>query len=487
MVPILWSKTETLAEKILGGDDEARGRFYQFLDDVKIVRLVARPFVVLRYFTQLFENGDHTVAIKACGDLIRAVASSSPWIAPTDTEGWNSDGRYLAAVTEPLWSVILSGLMRANRKDLARSVWKLMDDLGVKRGTIVWNALLDGYGKAGQYEELKAVWDGMNQHHVPKDIFSYTSMISSLFQLRKSSEATLLFEEMRRALLHASTSGSLTVAYNAVIHGLLICAQPKIAQSVLEDMKIHGPKPDITTYNTFLRHYSRKRETAAFTAILRDIPTSGLQPDVVTFTMMLQLFIRSGKHQGVDRLNQAMSSMGVSPNVVSYSAIIDSVIRKGGESNMEAGLALLRQMEDRGLAPNEVTFTAILAALRRDVSLTPAFVEHKREEIMNRMRQTGIHFNRVTFNVLIKACLERPGREGLTSAVDKYREMIGAGVNPTDDTFYMLLLGAWTRRQLDIGYDLVEEMERIGFVPQNAVAELVDSIRKDGMSTSFTF
>jgi pentatricopeptide repeat protein len=182
-----------------------------------------------------------------------------------------------------------------------------------------------------------------------------------------------------------------------------------------------------------------------------------------------------------------MIAMGVSPNVVTYSAIIDGLVRKGGEANVEMGFALLQQMTDRGLTPNEVTFTGLLAALRRDVSLDPVFVERKREEVMARMRQAGTHFNRVTFNVLIKACLERPGREGLTSAVEKYKEMLEAGVKPTDDTFHMLLLGALNRRELDVGYDLIEEMGRIGFVAQNAVAELVDTIRKDGMSTSFTF
>lgn len=503
MIPIYWERTVALGKKYLS-TGASRARLREFIADAKTVRLVARPYSASRRFAQVFRNGEIRIAATMYDACRRGMTSSPPWISPIDTPGWETDGRYIVTFSEPLWSLMVSGFMRVNRPDLARSVWQHMGELGVKQGPIVWNALLDGYGKRLQYDELVTVWKAMDEHKIPKDLFAYTSIMSALFQMRKAQEAVRLFDEMRAELaantlaplqspvplddasidgsdvsIQAQTTpvGSVTYAFNAVIHGLLICGQAPTAQNIFDMMKTVGPKPDITTFNTLLRHHGRKVNMSEFAATLRDLGRSDVRPDVFTFTSTLHVFLRSGKRdQAIERVGTVMAQMGIKPNEVTYSALIDSVARDGGEENVNAAFDLLHAMEKARLTPNEVTFTGLLAALQRDTSLSPEYVARKRAEILRRMDKAGIQANRITFNVLIKACLERPGIEGISAAVEKYQEMVEQGVHPTQDTWFMLIKGAADREEFDQARTLINMMQETGFVSQGALARLIDKV-----------
>jgi len=233
-------------------------------------------------------------------------------------------------------------------------------------------------------------------------------------------------------------------------------------------MTSQGPQPDISTYNTFLRYYVRRDNYSAISPILNEISLRRLRPDVFTFTSIVHAYLRQGKHDAIRRLEDVMERTGIRPNAVTYTAIIDSVVKQGGQASIELGLALIQKMSEQGLSPNEVTYTSIMAALYRDSSLNPYFIDSKRREIEERMRNAGIPANRVTFHILISAQLETPGPTGMSNALHKYQEMAKAGIQPRDDTFYMLLRGALMRRDTESGARILQEMDRIGFTPHGS-------------------
>ena len=481
------------------------------MSQVRLARLLAHPVNAVQHLKHLIRGGNLSALLQFFESAIEGMSGKDPWIAPSDAPLFADDARYLVSFTESLWSLLLSGLMRLESMDAAHAAWKKMTELGVEKSVISWNALLDGFGRYGQYDELMMVWESMDQANIRKDFFSYTTIISSLFRLRRSDDAMAIFGEMvglpdspqmgiedDRALpqdqlevhndligptdvgfQHSYAQGSATFACNAVIHGLLISSRLDDAKRILETMTLRGPQPDISTYNTFLRYHVRRDDYSAIAAILHEISLKGLQPDVFTFTSIVHAYLRQGKHDAIQQLEDVMERTGVRPNAVTYTAIIDSIVKQGGQANMEIGLALIQKMSEQGLSPNEITYTSVMAALYRDSSLNPSFIDSKRREIEARMHNAGIPANRVTFHVLISAQLETTGATGMSNALHKYQEMVEAGIQPRDDTFYMLLRGAVTRRDTESGARILHEMDRIGFVPQGSVARLVNQVRKD--------
>lgn len=277
-----------------------------------------------------------------------------------------------------------------------------------------------------------------------------------------------------------ATSQSLTVVYNSVLHGLLISARHTKAEELFEDMCVNGPKPDITSFNTFIRHLGRKGDMQRIATLLRQLQEFGLKPDVFTFTSVLHASLQSGVSvsEAVETVESAMRAGGVKPNVVTYTTIIDQTLRQGGHQNILAAFGWIEMMQKRNMQPNEVTWTALLSALQKDRSLDPEYVDVQSRAITARMQANGAKMNRVTFHILLQAALSRDaGQEGLVRAVEIYGQMTRQGIKGNADTWYMLLHETVDRKAWALGLRLLDEMTKVEFVPQGRVASLARRIQ----------
>ncbi|KDQ09281.1 hypothetical protein BOTBODRAFT_37191 [Botryobasidium botryosum FD-172 SS1] len=498
------SKSEPKAGEKKSDSDEieqdpawfASQRITHFVHCINTARLVSQPVGLCQNLSGMFNIRNVDEPWRIYSFLVSQCAVEGPWawLAPispstpstnstTGTTWLHAESQAQArpyAISEYIWSTFLSGFTRCHRTDLAQRVWQDMERLSLRPGPVLWNALLDGYGKKGSVDEALDVWRQMDAAHIPRDTASYTSMISALFQAHRADDALELFRELREK---AAASGKGlecgTYTFNSVIHGLLICARVAQAQELFAIMRAPdagGPRPDIITYNTFLRHYARKGDMAAFAALMRAIIPDGLKPDVVTFTTILDALLRTGKPGATGTLLGIMKAMGVEPSVVTYTAIIDGILREKGEVHVRAALEMVGRMEAAGVRPNEVTYTALLAGVKRDETLGAELAEEFTQGILRRMRERGIEANRVTYNVMIKACLEQ-AQGGWEDAMGWRRQMVQKGIRGNSDTWYMLIKGASDRRLGDECARLLAEMRRDGFVPEGALARLVERVQ----------
>ena len=484
----------------------------QYLEILRVSRLLEHPKTTLVFLQEAFDAGDVNSVLGTLKILIQGAQSNPPWVAPTTSLEWPGSDVALVHMTEPMWSLAISGLIKAGRLDAAKLIWDQMSSLKVPQTAVTWNALLDGYGRRGKIEDGMKIWEAMGRNGVQKDLFSYTTMISALFEAKEADRGLEIFQELAdlrekglllplpyptpttatsntapRLASHDSDAtpsslspSHLVVTYNAVLHGLLISARAAEANELFEKMRVTGPHPDITSFNTFIRHHSRKGDMKSIAALLRRLPELNIQPDVVTFTTVLHACMRAGVpiQDAIKTVETAMQASGIKPNVVTYTAIIDHTVRQGGQQNFVAAAEWLDVMQSKGLRPNEVTFTAILSALQNDSSLGRNFMETQSEAIVSRMRANGARMNRITFNILLKAALSSDNSvEGLEKAASVYGEMVKEGVHANADTWYMLLHGAVERREWDIGRRLVNEMDSVGFVPRAKVASFARRIQ----------
>jgi pentatricopeptide repeat protein len=226
-------------------------------------------------------------------------------------------------------------------------------------------------------------------------------------------------------------------------------------------------------------YFGRKGDFKAVAAHVRDMSSRGVVGDVFTFSTILSALLRAGREDAPEMMVNFMKKQGIEPNVATYSAIIDQQMREQSEDNLRAALRLLEGMErDPRTQPNEVTYTAILAGLYRGQWLDPGMAEEHRQDIMGRMHSRGIRPNRVTYNILLKACLANSEPEGLQNALRYHREMVSRRMLLDYDTWFILLRGLTDRGEWEIAGEMTREMVLSGFQPMGTLAEVVKRIRK---------
>lgn len=382
---------------------------------------------------------------------------------------------------ETSWGCFLTAFLRIRREDLAEKLWDDMVAHNVVPGVITWTALFDGYDSLGKVEETLAGWKTMLSQGVKPNAFTYRALISVLCTARRPDDALKILKEFEEKVSNKSTSSDKSSPlYNTLIHGLLTNSREDDAFSVLQKMQDQGPKPNLVSYNTFLRYFGRKGDFKGLGLILERLTTDGLIGDTYTFTTILSALLKAGREDAEEITFNLIKKQNVAPDIGFYTAIIDHQVRLKDPKNLKVALNILKRMEqDPEVHMNVVPYTSILAGIYRVHWLEPEVANECAEYVVSRMNGRRIRPNRVTYHILISASLENRQPEGLRNALALYREMRKRGIKMANDTWFVLLNGLVERGEWAMANELVGDLRKIGDVkPVGATLELVGRIKK---------
>ncbi|KAF8760801.1 PPR repeat family [Rhizoctonia solani] len=259
------------------------------------------------------------------------------------------------------------------------------------------------------------------------------------------------YEEMKKKIPQAE----ITIrSYNVVIHGLFTGGRPDAALKLVADLEAGSalptpthPVPDITTYNTMLRYYSRRREMGPLSKVLHNIADRQLRPDAYTLTTVLNALLAVGVQDAPSKILGIMKALRVQVNEAIVSELIEDVVYRvpgrGPKKNnqffestrawtrsppnpsndqdaessprdrLQTGVKMLVAFENAGVPTNVVNYTSLMAAFHRaaGAGTGPQYISHSEAQkatqaLRSRMKKRRIRENRITYNILIAACLE---------------------------------------------------------------------------------
>jgi pentatricopeptide repeat protein len=175
-----------------------------------------------------------------------------------------------------------------------------------------------------------------------------------------------------------------------------------------------------------------------------------------------------------------MDQHKIKPNVATYTTIMTSLLREKDKKALRAALDLLRTMEESGdpsIEPNVVTYTAVLDGIHGWIGWDDQLVQDCTEFVVRKMRARQIKFNKVTYNVLLKTCLENPSPAGIQKALHFYKLMRREKITLTGDTWHIMLHGLAKRGEWVVGHEVLRDMESSGITMtdwlKNAAEEVV--------------
>lgn len=459
----------------------------EWIQELDLCRLVSRKSSFDTYLTNLARDGNVVALQKLYERVIGHCDDPSKILCIIQNSQEGSGEPKRLAVPEDAWGSFFRAFLKCNRHDLVGQLWANLRSRGLIPNLHVRNVLLQGFNRHGYLDKAQAVWkDMLNAGIEPNDI-SYGAMIQAYFRNRKPKEALAMFNQFQK-LIRVNPKGEETLhesnllpLYNIVLHGLLTRDSFSKAESMLQYLQEHGPKPDVITYNIFLRFYGRIGDLKALGDTLQKMKELGVDADVYSFVTILSALYRIGRHDAHTQLLNIMKSVGLQPNVAMYSAIVNFLVREGGQENIRNAILLLHHMEndsDRASRPNEITYTALLAGIHRDPSLTTDEVNLYKEDLFGRMRRNGILPNRTTYHFLIKACLENPDARGLQEGLRYYGEMEKRGIAFTNRTWHVLLSSLMQRQDVGTAGKIVNDMYRKGHQPDESLRILVSKVQE---------
>ncbi|XP_024535656.1 pentatricopeptide repeat-containing protein At2g03380, mitochondrial [Selaginella moellendorffii] len=287
---------------------------------------------------------------------------------------------------------------------------------GIARGGPLHDQIVSMYAKAGSFDEAKAVFQEISGGS--PDVISWTRMISLCAGFGKNSDALGFF---RRMQLQGVAPDRV-----ALIAALGACQDPsRLAAGVGIHSRITeaGLQGDIVISNALVNMYGKCGALESACEIFHGVP----RHDAISWNGMISLYAQDGhSREEALELFRCMHGEGLAPNKVTFLAILSAV---SGARGLEEGRKIHTQVVESGYSGELSVGNALIDMYSKCGSLEDArktfagmdeknvvswtaliaaFVEHGGYDealvLSKRMLQDGTTPNRVSFVTMLDAC-----------------------------------------------------------------------------------
>ncbi|KAL5752643.1 hypothetical protein ACOSQ2_023150 [Xanthoceras sorbifolium] len=280
--------------------------------------------------------------------------------------------------------------------------------------TFMWNTMFRGYAKSTEPEQALFLYRTMLYDSVPHNAYTFP------FLLQACSSLSSALEETKQIHAHVVKCGFGfdVFAANSLLHVYAVSGSIKSARLVFERI----PQRDVVSWNSMIDGYIKCGEMGMAREIFRDMTAK----NVISWTTMISGYVGAGMNKEALDLFHEMQDAGVKPDNVALVSTISACAHLGALEQgrwihtyikstcikidpilgcalidmyakcgvMEEALEVFRRMEKKGVS----AWTAVIFGL--------AIHGQGREALnwLSRMQERGIKPNMITFTAILTAC-----------------------------------------------------------------------------------
>ncbi|XXG74785.1 hypothetical protein AAC387_Pa07g3412 [Persea americana] len=375
------------------------------------------------------------------GMLERDIVSWNSMISGYSQNGWYDEALRLYREMDGLRpdGVTVAAVLCAcaELKELAfgMEVHRFVIENGIEMDASAYNSVMGFYAKCGSLDCARALFEEMTK----KDEVSYGTMVSAYMTYGLVDEAMELFRQMEKPVLST---------WNAVISGLAQNNHHSEVPKLFREMLATGLRPNSVTLASmlpalsFFSNLKGGKQTHCYAV------RNCCDRNIYVATALIDTYAKAGFLQGA----RLVFEVTVSRNLILWTAIISAYAAHGDAG---AVLALFGEMLSCGIQPDNVTFTAVLAACAH------AGVVEEAWQIFNSMLPKYRIQPMVEHYACIAGALSRAGK--LTESVEFISKM---PVKPNAKVWGALLNGASIFRNVEVGNFAFNQLFEIE--PENA-------------------
>lgn len=262
----------------------------------------------------------------------------------------------------------------------------------------------------------------------------YGHMIDALACNGQHDDALALLSEMRDVGAcggQRPSAQAMSIAYANVIRGFVHSRECAKAVECYEEMRLHGIKVTLVTFNTLVDACCRVGDMESAARLYRDMLDAECLPDLITYSTLVKGYCVRGELDQAMELFALMQTKGIEPDAIVYNSLLDGCAKA---QQVVCCQELLLSMEKSGVMPSNHSVSILIKLHGRMHDLDAAF------RVLKEMpAKYNFKPNTAVYTCLMSACIAN-GRMDL--AMDLRLQMVSDGVPLDERTFATLLRGA---------------------------------------------
>lgn len=339
-----------------------------------------------------------------------------------------------------MWNTLINMYAKCGNTISAKQIF---DDMREK-DVYSWNLLLGGYVQHGLYEEAFKLHEQMVQDSVKPDKRTFVSMLNACADARNVDKG----RELYNLILKAGWDTDLFVG-TALINMHIKCGDIGDATKVFDNL----PTRDLVTWTSMITGLARHGRFKQACNLFQRMEEEGVQPDKVAFVSLLRACNHPEALEQGKKVHARMKEVGWDTEIYVGTAILSMYTKCG---SMEDALEVFDLVKGR----NVVSWTAMIAGFAQHGRIDEAFL------FFNKMIESGIEPNRVTFMSILGAC---SSPSALKRGLQIQDHIIEAGYG-SDDRVRTALLSMYAKcGSLKDAHRVFEKISKQNVVAWNAM------------------
>jgi len=325
--------------------------------------------------------------------------------------------------------------VRIGKPDLLATQLKNLQDSApvIINGSHTYGSLIKAYGHAGDLTSIWRSWKEMRSRHIKPTSITMGCMVEAIVSNGDTEGAYDLIHQMQdddqcRDVLN-------DVIYCSVLKGFTREKKIDRVWEVYVEMKDRKFELQIIMYNTIIDACARCGRMEHLPTIMEDMKVHGAKPNVITYSTMLKGHCQNGDMQsGFNILEQIRKDPQLKPDEIMYNSLLDGC----AQNNMvNEGLRAFEEMQAEKVAPSNFTLSVLVKLLSRARRLDQAF-----SVVEDVSKQYKFRPNVFVYTNLLQACVFN---QQLPRGVSVLEEMISQRIAPEGRTYAILLRGCMSK------------------------------------------
>ncbi|KAF9314900.1 hypothetical protein BG003_003710 [Podila horticola] len=324
---------------------------------------------------------------------------------------------------------------------------EMIDGKKVPVTTWIYNVFLTQYARQGQVDKARRILDRIIAEKLPLVDGSINPLIRAYLARKDLDQVAEMTDLLTRYGIQPSST-----TFNIMINSTKASGNLEGAMKLYERMEAEGVAPDVWTYNTLLdilvgklvphkgtvarkggpntvqnsqvEEYIPKIET-----LLQDMKAKGIKPNATTYGKLIHQYVILQNMEQAEMLFHEMVKSGISPNSYVFNTLMNGFATV---EEMDKAVELFRRMPKYGVEPDATSFTTLVKgyANLQELKLAQNFANTLQ------LRSSKIKLDQFCFHTLMQLA-QKSHQPGM--ALDFFEMMRGRGIEADHYTFTILL------------------------------------------------
>lgn len=222
-----------------------------------------------------------------------------------------------------LYSVLISGLCKAGKVDLALAFFEEMTAKALIPRLECCEELICVLCKLGMFNTALKIFIDMNVKCRRSSTFIYNILLMHSFKLQQANQARVLFQ-----LLHGQGFHPIVGMYSMSFDGLSDAWNSESSLGLLEELIEQSFVPNIFTYNILIGTLCKEGKMEAACSLFNNMSKKGYAPNMLTYDILVHGFCRVRRVNEAYKLMEEMTEKGFRPSQWTYN-LFKALTNKG--------------------------------------------------------------------------------------------------------------------------------------------------------------